>query len=215
MERRRIIQGVVAGTWLCGLLLAGCSPEMSEKLRSTFLDSSDKPPVPTRRVRRDLLQEIADLKRQLTSAQTARSAEGSSSEEPQRAVERAKNWEEAVELLPKDSDGNVDWVKAIKDGVIAPRSGPSRTSPQHALVSFDVTLVPGGDEGFKAVFPHEAHTALLACSSCHPAPFQMKAGADTITMDQINSGESCGICHGTVAFPAALCARCHPAMAEG
>jgi c(7)-type cytochrome triheme protein len=215
MGRRRIIHGVVACTWLCGFVLAGCSPEMREKLRTTFLDSSDKPPVPTRRVRRDLLQEIADLKRRLTSAQAAGSAEGSSSEEAQRPIERVKTWEEAVALLPKDSDDNVDWVKAIKDGVIAPRSGPSRTSPQQALISLDVMLVPEGDDGFRSPFSHQVHTELLACSSCHPAPFQMKAGADTISMDQINSGESCGVCHGTVAFSAALCARCHPAMAEG
>jgi len=214
MRRGRTILGVVGITWLASVLLAGCSPEMNQKILSTFFDGTDKPPVPTRRARRDLLQEIGELKRELTRAQTAGS-EGSSSDGAPLPIERAKTWEEAVELLPKDSDDNVDWVKALKNGVIAPRSGPSPSSPQQALVSFDVTMVPEAGDGFKAVFSHEAHTALLACSSCHPTPFQMKAGANTITMEQMNAGESCGACHGTVAFSAALCARCHPAMAEG
>jgi len=202
----------VAGTCLGSVLFVGCSAETNQKILSTFFDGTDKPPVPTRRVRRDLLQEIADLKRQLTG-QTAGGSEGA--EEAPRPVDRAKTWEEAAALLPKDGDGNVDWVRALKEGVIAPRPGPSRTAPQQALVSFDVTLVPEGGDDFRAVFSHEVHTALLACSSCHPALYQMKAGADTITMDQINGGESCGVCHGTIAFAATLCARCHPAMAGG
>ena len=214
MRRREMILGIMAAAWLGNLGLAGCGSEMSQKIVSTFFDSTDKPPVPTRRVRRDLLQENADLKRQVASAQTAASNAGSSPQEAARPVERAKTWEQAAELLPKDSDGNVDWVKALKEGVINPQPGPSRTSPQHALVSFDVTLVPEGDEESKAVFSHEVHTTLLACSSCHPSPFQMKAGADTISMDQIDAGKSCGVCHSKVAFPSERCPRCHPAMEE-
>jgi c(7)-type cytochrome triheme protein len=35
-----------------------------------------------------------------------------------------------------------------------------------------------------------------------------------MTMDELNDGKYCGVCHGKVAFPLTTCARCHPEMAE-
>ncbi len=207
-----LIRSMATSACMASLMLGGCQSEITHKIGAVLFDTTEKPAIPTRRVRRDLLQEVADLKEKLAAAQRTGGDGDSSAAEPPRPIEQAKTWDEAAALLPKDSDGNVDWVKASKDGVIAPKAGPSRNSPQHALVSFDVTLVPDSGEGFKSVFSHEVHTALLACSSCHPSSFQMKAGADVISMDKINAGESCGVCHGTVAFAATLCARCHPAM---
>ena len=71
----------------------------------------------------------------------------------------------------------------------------------------------GGPMG-KVVFDGKAHAAKgLKCPDCHTKIFKMKKGADKITMDAINKGESCGTCHnGTKAFKssdAASCTKCH------
>jgi c(7)-type cytochrome triheme protein len=100
--------------------------------------------------------------------------------------------------------------------VIAPRNGADDKAEEQPVFPLDVALVPAGNAAFKAVFPHGAHTAVLSCATCHPAIFQMAAGADPITMAKIYAGEYCGRCHGKVAFlPATACGRCHPVMAGG
>ena len=54
---------------------------------------------------------------------------------------------------------------------------------------------------------------LFKCYVCHDSLFKMKLGADTMTMDAIGSGKSCGACHdGTTSFEASSfdnCQRCH------
>lgn len=69
-----------------------------------------------------------------------------------------------------------------------------------------------GPEGMEARFPHPSH-AVFPCDKCHTALFPMKK-TDTVTsMDEINSGKSCGVCHnGAVAFDATNCGICHPGM---
>lgn len=65
-----------------------------------------------------------------------------------------------------------------------------------------------------AVFPHWFHRIRFRCIVCHPSPFEMKAGANTITMDDIGAGQFCGKCHnGTIAWAPSFdtCARCHAA----
>ena len=72
---------------------------------------------------------------------------------------------------------------------------------------------PGGAQGFPAaVFPHWVHRMKFRCYVCHPKIFAMKKGASKVTMETINAGPYCGVCHGKAAFPATACARCHPAM---
>lgn len=61
-------------------------------------------------------------------------------------------------------------------------------------------------------FPHWLHRIRYRCSVCHPALFEMKLGASEITMDKINKGQACGVCHnGQIAFAVdfASCNRCH------
>jgi c(7)-type cytochrome triheme protein len=71
-----------------------------------------------------------------------------------------------------------------------------------------------GSEMFPpATFPHTLHRVLFKCYVCHDSLFKMKLGADTITMDAINQGKSCGACHdGKNSFEAVgfgNCERCH------
>ncbi|MHC4063573.1 MAG: cytochrome c3 family protein [Planctomycetota bacterium] len=135
------------------------------------------------------------------------------SEEPRTPVERARSWKEAERLLPATPVGP-DWAKALVDGVIVPRTGVDPKAPDQPVFPVDVELVPADNPAFKVVYPHAAHTAVLSCATCHPAIFQMKKGADPITMAKIMAGEYCGRCHGKVAFAVPTgCPRCHQVLA--
>ena len=71
---------------------------------------------------------------------------------------------------------------------------------------------PGMDEIPAATFPHYVHRMQFKCHVCHDAIFEMKAGANPINMDAIQSGRFCGTCHnGVRAFQATFdtCPRCH------
>ena len=115
--------------------------------------------------------------------------------------------------LAVNQDGNkVDWVQALTDGYISPRRSrtPSETGVEveELVMDMDMFLDIGGSMPIVR-FPHLAHTLWLACSNCHPAIFVPQSGANQIRMENILSGEQCGICHRAVSFPPTDCARCH------
>lgn len=131
---------------------------------------------------------------------------------PAEELAHFETYDEVVAAFPKDVMGNVDWVAAVRDELVAPRPGISPAAEESPRLPFDVHLDPGIPQ-FEAVFPHEPHTYWLRCENCHPAIFQMRAGADPITMAKIFAGEYCGRCHGVVAFPPQTgCLRCHPKL---
>ena len=71
---------------------------------------------------------------------------------------------------------------------------------------------PGMDDIPPAVFPHFLHRMQFKCHVCHDAIVEMKAGANPITMDAIQDGKFCGVCHnGKTAFQSTFeaCPRCH------
>lgn len=67
------------------------------------------------------------------------------------------------------------------------------------------------NEHYRGVtFRHTTHTPRTACTSCHPRPFAMRAGATAFRMSDISAGRACGTCHdGVRAFSALDCRRCH------
>lgn len=73
----------------------------------------------------------------------------------------------------------------------------------------------GGEGGVPpAVFPHWIHRIRYKCYACHPALFEMRAGANPITKDAIREGKFCGACHnGKIAWGVSFetCNRCHTA----
>ena len=81
----------------------------------------------------------------------------------------------------------------------------------------DVTFVrkvKGSDDVAPAVFPHWVHRVKYRCYVCHNISlgFKMKAGATSISMDDIDEGKYCGACHkGKPAFAVSFetCNRCH------
>lgn len=119
----------------------------------------------------------------------------------------------AFSALPKDQFGMVNWNKAVSDGIIRPLGSLTGKEPEYEgfldnLILFQVGVHFMAD----VIFPHGMHTYWLGCDSCHPKPFEEKAGATQFTMQDIVKGEFCGKCHGTVAFPPGAyknCRRCH------
>ena len=116
----------------------------------------------------------------------------------------------AFATLPKSNDGNrVDWVKSLNESKISPRF--DRNDPNATPMILDLNIVSEVKGSTPdVVFPHKQHSQWLDCSSCHPAIFVAKKGANQTSMAAIMLGQSCGVCHGTVAFPVSDCRRCHP-----
>ena len=82
-----------------------------------------------------------------------------------------------------------------------------------AVMAGQVVEYKGGGAG-KVVFDGTTHANKgLACTDCHPSPFQMKKGSTEIKMESVSRHKSCGACHdGTKAFKAEdkkNCAKCH------
>lgn len=199
------------------MLLGGCSAETRQKILPFFFDAAvtdtRKPPPPTRRVRRDLLREIEELKRELAEARAAAARkEAAEPEQARPPAEEAKSWEDAAKLLPKDASGQADWVEAVEHGAIRPRAGPDPKAPEQAVLDMDVEVASGRSKLFSVTFPHDDHTLWLACSNCHPGIFPLKrqAAPSVITMAKIRAGQYCGVCHGRVAVGVeGRCVRCH------
>ncbi|MDH3769338.1 MAG: hypothetical protein OES99_12935, partial [Gammaproteobacteria bacterium] len=64
----------------------------------------------------------------------------------------------------------------------------------------------------RVVFPHWFHRIRYKCYACHTEIFEMKAGANEITMEAILAGKFCGECHnGQIAWAASFdtCSKCH------
>ncbi len=108
---------------------------------------------------------------------------------------------------PDETGNNVDWVAALRQGLITPkdRLRPG-AAPEH--LSTDI-IMPRTAAMPMVRFPHRAHTEWLDCSNCHDDPFAKKKGAHRINMEDILAGKYCGTCHGAVAFPPTDCLRCH------
>ncbi|MFQ5348869.1 MAG: cytochrome c3 family protein, partial [Thermoanaerobaculia bacterium] len=147
--------------------------------------------------------------------------------ETQSPLETLSSWDEVLSALPTDYAGGVDWVQAIRAGLIAPRALPDREEaiieppfrletfatlaadyPDRPVLDLDLELEPADNPFFKVSFPHASHTLWLTCSSCHPGAASLRR-----PMDRILAGEGCGKCHGKVSYdPGLSCARCHTAL---
>ncbi len=116
---------------------------------------------------------------------------------------------EALSVLPKGGpDGNqVDWVAALRQGVISPRTN-ILPETKIRVIDLDIVFEDTAGQPF-VVFPHRPHTEWLDCENCHPSVFIAKRGANNFGMFDVLQGEYCGKCHGAVSFPLTECKRCH------
>jgi c(7)-type cytochrome triheme protein len=67
-------------------------------------------------------------------------------------------------------------------------------------------------EGVRPViFPHWFHRIRFLCKVCHnELGFEMRAGSNNVTMDEITEGKFCGMCHnGEIAWSVENCELCH------
>jgi c(7)-type cytochrome triheme protein len=185
------------------LVVSACSDEILQ----VFFDI----PAPTP----EELAAEAELERQQAEAAAARQSGAAQVAAPAPAgdppaIETVRVWEQAAEMLPKDDLDEVDWMAALRQGVIKPRAAiGGRARAKDRVFGFDFYL-PGPDPSMNAFFPHSAHTQWLTCASCHPAIFPVRGVK--MTMDEIFAGEYCGRCHGVVAFALDNCFRCHTDM---
>jgi c(7)-type cytochrome triheme protein len=114
--------------------------------------------------------------------------------------------------LPRASFGEVDWQKAEEDGKVHPLDALEGVSmPRPPLkMDRDVSIESLGAWMTDVKFSHKKHAVWNGCEVCHPEIFpRTRAGSTRFTMFQIAEGESCGVCHGKVAFALAYCDRCH------
>lgn len=120
------------------------------------------------------------------------------------------NWAEIFKKLPKDDDDIIDWMTALKDKIIMPSAGIDPATPEGKTMDADVELSTSGKPTRMVVFSHATHTQWLACANCHPAIFEKDAGSAKITMDAMDDGKYCGVCHDKVAVAQpAGCKGCH------
>jgi c(7)-type cytochrome triheme protein len=114
---------------------------------------------------------------------------------------------EAMAAFPYDRRGGVNWVKALKLGIINPRAN-LKGDQEMLTMDLDIIFKDTGHMPWVR-FPHLAHTQWLACENCHPKIFIPQQGANNPSMDGILAGEHCGRCHDKVAFALWVCERCH------
>jgi c(7)-type cytochrome triheme protein len=115
--------------------------------------------------------------------------------------------------FPREKFGNgVNWEKAASDGLVKPIDyieGVSIKKPAQA-VQTDFAIHPKASDKGDIIFSHKKHVLWNGCEVCHPDIFKGgKRGSTKYSMDEIKEGKFCGVCHSTVSFPIADCARCH------
>ncbi len=119
-------------------------------------------------------------------------------------MKRATAQRSAAEALPKPLAGLLAIV------LVAALAWPA--TPARGEYA-DVILNKRADaEGVRPViFPHWFHRIRFRCKVCHhELGFEMRAGANDVTMADIAEGKFCGMCHnGEIAWSAENCDLCH------
>jgi c(7)-type cytochrome triheme protein len=127
----------------------------------------------------------------------------------------AIDWKARYAELPRTDGGDIAWVKALDDKVIAPKPGIADDAKDEDATDMDTELATSGQAEYKVMFPHKAHTEWMACPACHTGIFEMEKGKTKMTMDAMNAGAQCGACHGKVAAPdLTACPVCHKEMGK-
>jgi len=119
------------------------------------------------------------------------------------------DWPKLFETLPKDDDGNILWAEALEQKLINPAAGIKPDTPQPKIMDEDIELSTSGKPNRMVVFSHAVHTTWLRCTNCHTGIFEKEAGSAKITMEAIEEGRYCGVCHDKVALAPDGCKGCH------
>jgi len=95
--------------------------------------------------------------------------------------------------------------------------GESIFSPHPGAEYGDITMNRYAEEAGvpPVIFPHWFHRIRFKCKICHSDIFEMRAGANDVTMIKIIKGQYCGKCHnGRIAWAPLYCDRCHSGESE-
>lgn len=127
----------------------------------------------------------------------------------------SEKFAEFAKNMPHTSFGDrINWVEALKTGVITPQNY-LKMEPGDLPFDKDLVLEAGWGGIVPAVFSHKTHMGWLECSSCHPDIFNIKKKTTAhFSMAYILKGKFCGTCHLKVAFPMDDCKRCHPGISR-
>ncbi len=221
----RRTRGTASVAWLL-IVLAGCTAGLKTKSGSS--EAEDVAPLMTPEQQAGLNEAMAMAARDAAEAKKARIGEAeaaklslSVSSEKASASPRndgihdtinesllvLQDPSQAMGKFPRDRRGEVDWVAALAEGLIAPRADLKGLTEMQTL---DMDILMKGTQFMPWVkFPHSKHTLWLDCSNCHSEIFEPKMGANDISMNAVLSGEFCGVCHGKVSFSLFVCERCH------
>ena len=113
------------------------------------------------------------------------------------------------EVMPRRLHRGLSWV-AVAVAALA-LAWTACFAAEYGDVAFK-RKVEGMDDIPPAIFPHWVHRMQFKCSACHDELFKMQAVTSDVTMDAINDGKSCGVCHDSKkAFVSNVdtCVRCH------
>ena len=106
----------------------------------------------------------------------------------------------------------VRWIKAPLNLLLTAMLGASLSFVVFAEYA-DVVLNKYSEmhDMRPVIFPHWFHRIRFRCKVCHhELGFEMKAGANDITMGKIIDGQYCGMCHNDViAWSVDNCDLCH------
>ena len=121
------------------------------------------------------------------------------------------NWPEVFKSLPKDDEQNIDWTAALDSKLITPSGVINALDKDVGKTSEDdIELSTSGKPKRMVIFSHKVHTQWLNCNNCHNKIFKREAGSAKITMDAIDEGKYCGVCHDKVALAKPSgCKGCH------
>ena len=127
-------------------------------------------------------------------------------------VRRQFNFPSFAAGLPKGRFGNnIDWEAAEIEGKIRltdtlPEISVRRRPleiPKDYSIEAKLAGLP------EIIFSHKKHAVWNGCELCHPDIYGVKTGTTKYSMEDVFAGKFCGACHGSVAFPAIDCQRCH------
>jgi c(7)-type cytochrome triheme protein len=119
--------------------------------------------------------------------------------------------------LPRLFGSLIDWEKAAEEGKIKPVDYLEGISPQRNALQAqkDFSIPVRSLRWADVIFSHKKHIAWNGCEVCHPMIYQSsKQGSLQYSMADIMDGESCGVCHVSVAFTVWLCRKCHTNTVE-
>jgi len=117
--------------------------------------------------------------------------------------------------FPYNGFGNgIDWMSALRQGLIKPRPFLKVKSQDMAFEKLIVLNMALSNTLPSPIFPHKSHIAWLDCSNCHPDIFNIEQRTTHFSMIRMARGEFCATCHLGVAFPMQDCVRCHPAQKQ-